>query len=292
MRLGKKFVPHALACALVVAAAAAGCTSPSAGGGGAAPGAGEPVGNVGAQVENGPAPTATSVRAARGSFAYTTRNVNGSGFNSGVLYTPSAQGTYGAILLIPPFLVNSSALAPQAQLYASNGFVVLAMNANTTADFPAQRAQQGRAALTFLKTQAKVDNSRIGVGGYSMGGGATMEVVSSDPSIKAGVPWVPWNIGRTFPNDRVPTLIIGASGDTVAPLAQHGRIFYNSIPSGVPKGLVVAPGSHFMPSTPPAGARQLALAWMKYFVDGDARYRPFITTQSSGVTVTLASVPN
>jgi pimeloyl-ACP methyl ester carboxylesterase len=286
----RKFVPSAVACVFALAIGVAGCTNP---GGPTDPGPtdpGTPGPAPGGGYENGPAPTAASAGRARGSFAYTTRNVNGSGFNSGVLYTPSTGDRYGAILLIPPFMVNSSALAPQAQLYASNGFVVLAMNANTTADFPAQRAQQGRAALTFLKTQAKVDASRIGVGGYSMGGGATMEVVSSDSTIKAGVPWVPWNIGRTFPGDRVPTLIIGASGDTVAPMSSHARPFYNSIPSGVPKGLVTTSGSHFMPSTPPAGARQLALSWMKYFVDGDTRYRPLIA-QASGVQATFASLP-
>jgi hypothetical protein len=287
----RKFVPTALACVFTLAIGVAGCTNP--GPGPTDPGPtdpGTPGPAPGGGYQNGPAPTQSSVSAARGPITYTTRTLNGSGFASGTLYTPSGNGPYGAIILIPPFLVNASALAPQAQLYASNGFVTLALNANSTSDFPAQRAQQARAALTLLKQQPKVDASRIGVGGYSMGGGATMEVISSDSTIKAGVPWVPWNIGRTFPNDRVPTLIIGASGDTVAPMGQHATPFYNSIPSGVPKGIVTAPGSHFMPSTPPAGARQLALSWMKYFVDGDTRYRPFIS-QASGVTVRYSSLP-
>jgi hypothetical protein len=277
-----------LAC-LLVAAGIAGCTNP----GPVDPGPVDPgptTPGPGGGRQNGPAPTASSAGAARGPFAYGTRSVNGSGFASGTLYTPNQAGTYSAILLIPPFMVNASALAPQAQLYASNGFVVLAMNANTTADFPAQRAQQGRAALTFLKTQPKVDASRVGVGGYSMGGGATMEVIQSDPTIKAGVPWVPWNLGRTFPNTRVPVAIIGASGDTVAGMSTHARPFYNSVPAGVPKVLVTTSGSHFMPSTPPAGARQIALSWMKYFVDGDTRYRPFMS-QASGVQTISASLP-
>jgi len=195
------------------------------------------------------------------------------------LYTPSGGGAQkGGGLLIPPFLVNNSALLPQAQLYASNGFIVLSLNARTTADFPSSRAAQGRAALNVLKQQNGVDSSRIGVGGYSMGGGATMEVISSDPTIKAGVPQVPWDIGRTFPNDRVPVMILGGSADTVAPPAQHASIFYSSVPASTPKGIgIVSGASHFIPSTPTPGMNQLAISWMKLFVDGDTRYRQFIT---------------
>jgi len=256
--------------------AVAGCSKPPASSAApAAPAADE----VGTFEECGPAPTATSVRAGRGPMSYTSRSVTGTGFAMSTLYTPTGGcAKKGGILLIPPFLVNNSALLPQAQLYASNGFVVLSLNARTTGDFPSSRAAQGRAALNVLKAQSSVDAARIGVGGYSMGGGATMEVISSDPSIKAGVPQVPWDLGRTFPNNRVPVMIIGGSADTVAAPAQHASVFYSSVPASTPKGIaIVAGASHFMPSTPPAGVHQLALSWMKYFVDGDTRYRQFIT---------------
>jgi dienelactone hydrolase len=282
-------VARALACAFAVSVAITGCTRPSGGG---APAAAAPSDEVTAQVECGPAPTAASVRSARGSFSYTSRSVTGTGFARSTVYTPSGGcASKGGIILIPPFLVNNSALLPQAQLYASNGFIVLSLNARTTGDFPSSRASQARAALSVLKAQPGVDATRIGVGGYSMGGGATMEVISADPSIKAGVPQVPWDIGRTFPNNRVPVMIIGASADTVAPPSSHATPFFNSVPASVPKGLaIVAGASHFMPSTPPAGVYQLAISWMKYFVDGDTRYRPFITNPGGMSTFRLSGL--
>jgi hypothetical protein len=73
-------------------------------------------------------------------------------------------------------------------------------------------------------------------------------------------------------------MILGGQADTVAPPAQHASVFYSSIPSSTPKGIALSAGaSHFIPSTPPAGFTQLAVAWMKYYVDGDVRYKPFIT---------------
>jgi dienelactone hydrolase len=302
----KTVVAHALACVLALTIGITGCTRPGGGttpppGGGddhdmpgmpgddhSMPGGG---GGPSASEENGPAPTQSSVRAARGPFTYTSRSVTGSGFAASTIYTPSGGGKKGGIILIPPFLVNNSALLPQAQLYASNGFVVLSLNARTTGDFPTARATQARAALNVLKQQPTVDASRIGVGGYSMGGGATMEVISSDPTIKAGVPQVPWDIGRTFPNNRVPVMIIGASADTVAPPAQHATPFYNSIPASVPKGLAIVSGaSHFAPSTPTAAMRQLGLAWFKYYVDGDARYKQFIVNPGGLSTFRISGV--
>jgi pimeloyl-ACP methyl ester carboxylesterase len=276
-----KVLAHALACVAALSIALAGCTRPPAGtpSPGEAP-AGAP-GDVSAAAENGPAPTATSVRASNGPFRYTQRRVTGAGFASATLYTPTGvSGKTGGILLVPPFMVNNSALIPQATLYASNGFTVLSLNAQTVADFPTQRANQGRAALNVLKAQPNVDSSRLGVGGYSMGGGATMEIISinPDPGIKAGVPQVPWDIGRTFPQNRVPVMILGGSADTVAPPAQHASVFYASIPASTPKGIAIVSGaSHFIPSTPTPGMRQLALSWMKYYVDGDSRYKQFIT---------------
>ena len=273
----KTVIAHAMVCAIALSIAVTGCTRPGGASAPAAPAAAAAEGAVGALAENGPAPTQSSVRSARGPFAYSTRSVRGTGFASGTLYTPNQAGTFGAILLLPPFMINASALAPFAQRYASNGFVVLAMNARSTADFPSSRATQGRAALTFLKTQAKVDSGRVGVGGYSMGGGATMEMIAGDPSIKAGVPMVPWHLGRTFPRNQVPVMILAAGSDAVAGNSSHSIPFYNSVPASTPKGLAIFSGqSHFMPSSPPAGMTQLGVAWMKYFVDGDARYKQFI----------------
>jgi fermentation-respiration switch protein FrsA (DUF1100 family) len=278
-------VPLVLAGGAVLALAVAGCTEGGPGPSGPPTTAPVTVAPAPGGIQNGPAPTLDSVSAATGPYRYTTKNVTGPDFASSTLYTPSglsSTGKWGGIILIPPDLGNNSAFA---QRYASNGFVVLSLNAQSTGDDQTARATQAKAALSVLKAQPTVDAARIGVGGSSMGGGATMQLVDADPSFKAAVPMVPLNPGKTYPNDRVPTLIFGGSADTEAPPAQNATVFFNSIPAATPHGLAIVSGAtHFIPNTPTAGFTQLAVAWMKYYIDGDTRYLPFITSQPDGLS--------
>jgi dienelactone hydrolase len=277
--------------AMVLVVAMAGCTRP--GGGGSTttttfdPGPG-PGPGPGGSYEKGPDPTAASAAAA-GTFAVTTSRASGSGFGGGVIYTPTAEGSYGGIVLAPPFTVQNSANADTARHLATHGFVVFAFDTFTASDFPSSRATQGKAALTYLTqtsgSRSKVDASRLAFGGFSMGGGATMEVANSMPSLKAALPMVPWNLIKSFPNVKVPTLIIAAQSDSVAGVSSHAQPFYRSIPASTPKTYVEVRGaSHFMPATPPAAVKRYAVAWMKRYVDNDMRYAPFTTERDTSLS--------
>src|SRR5256886_13336511 len=80
--------------------------------------------------------------------------------------------------------------------------------------------------------RAEVDASRLGVSGHSMGGGGTLEASVSRPSLKAAVPMAPWDANtKNFSSDTVPTLIVAAQNDSIAPVNQHALVFYNSIPT-------------------------------------------------------------
>jgi dienelactone hydrolase len=282
--------------ALVLAVAMAGCTLPRPGGGTTTTsttmpdmdhdhGTPDPGGS---SYQKGPDPTAASAASA-GTFAVTTSQASGSGFGGGLIYTPTAAGTYGGIVLAPPFTVQNSANADMARHLATHGFVVFAFDTFSASDFPSSRATQGKAALTYLTqtsaSRSKVDASRLAFGGFSMGGGATMEVANSMPNLKAAMPMVPWNTIKSFPNDRVPTLIIAAQSDTVAAVSSHAQPFYRSIPAGTPKTYVEVRGaSHFMPATPPAAVKRYAVSWMKRYVDNDSRYAPFTTQRDSSLS--------
>jgi predicted dienelactone hydrolase len=281
----------------VLAVTAAGCT-----GGGNPPPTTVPTppttspGGGGGSHQKGPNPTASSVGATNGGFATATINISGqSGFAGGKIYYPTdtSQGTYGAIVLAPPYLVNSTATDPMAQRISSHGFVVLNFDANSTSDFPSARATQAKAAIQYLLSSSvanRIDSSRLAIGGYSMGGGATLEVARDTPSLKAAVAMVPWNTVTNFSGIRVPTAILGGDADTVAPPAQHGQVFYNSIPASTPKLIAeVSGGSHFVPSTPPASFTQYAVAWLKIFVDGDTRYTPYVQTKASDISTFMKS---
>jgi pimeloyl-ACP methyl ester carboxylesterase len=237
----------------------------------------------------GPAPTESNTTGS-GSFSVTTASASGaSGFGGGRLYSPTAAGTYGGIVLAPPFTVQNSANADTARFLASHGFVVLAYDAFTAADFPSSRARQGEAALRYLtetsSVRSKVDASRLAFGGFSMGGGATMKVANRNPQLKAAMPMVPWHTTKSFPNDRVPTLILAAQVDSVASTSSHAEPFYRSIPAGTPKTYVEDRGaSHFMPMSLPGPLKRYAVSWMKRYVDNDQRYAPFTTQRDSSLS--------
>jgi predicted alpha/beta-hydrolase family hydrolase len=289
----RTFAGAVLSSAALLAGAAA-CTTPSPGPGPITPtppgdGGGGGGGGGGGSYAKGPNPTSSSTTS-RGSFSVSTSRVSGaSGFGGGQVYAPPAGQTYGGIILAPPFTVQNSANADTARFLASHGFVVLAYDANTAMDFPPARARQGEAAMRWLTSSSsvrdRVDSSRMAFGGFSMGGGATMEVANRTPSLKAAMPMVPWHSTKSFSNVRVPTLILAAQNDTVAGNSSHSKRFYASIPAGTPKTYVEDRGaSHFMPMSLPGPLKRYAVSWMKRYVDNDTRYAPFLTQRDSSLS--------
>jgi alpha/beta superfamily hydrolase len=289
MRL-RSFTGAVLSSATLLAGAAA-CTTPSPGPIGPSPTTlpGGGGGGGGGSYAKGPNPTSSSTTSS-GTFSVSTSRVSGaSGFGGGQVYAPPAGQTYGGIILAPPFTVQNSANANTARFLASHGFVVLAYDANTAMDFPSQRASQGEAAMRWLTNSSsvrdRIDSSRMAFGGFSMGGGATMEVANRTPSLKAAMPMVPWHSTKSFSRVTVPTLFLTAQNDTVAGNSSHSIPFYNSIPSGTPKTYAEARGtSHMMPQNLTPALKRYAVSWMKRYVDNDTRYTQFITQRDSSLS--------
>jgi predicted dienelactone hydrolase len=247
--------------------------------------------------ERGPAPTEASIRAAQGPFVISETNVarnTVSGFGGGDIYAPNdtTKGTFGAVAMAPGFTATRSSLAWLAPRIASQGFVVFNIDTLTTSDQPAQRGQELLAALDFLTrnstAKGKIDASRLAVMGHSMGGGGTLEAARSRPSLQAAVPLTPWDLNRNFAGVTVPTLIIGAQADTIAPPAQHSIPFFNSMPSTDDKGyLELAGATHFAPNIPNSTISEFSIAWLKRFVDNDTRFEQFLCP-GPGVTSTVS----
>ena len=113
-----------------------------------------------------------------------------------------------------------------------------------------------------------MDASRLGASGHSMGGGGTLEASLTRPSLKAALPLAPWDTTKNFSNDSVPTLIVGAQNDTIAPVGQHAKAFYNSLSAARPKMyLELAGASHFATNSANTTVAQYAIAWLKRFID-------------------------
>ncbi|MEU1487854.1 alpha/beta hydrolase [Streptomyces sp. NPDC005752] len=236
--------------------------------------------------ERGPAPSNSSIEASRGSYATSQTTVSSlsvSGFGGGTIYYPTstADGTFGAVVIAPGFTAYQSSIAWLGPRLASQGFVVFTIDTNTTADQPASRGDQLLAALDYLtersSARTRVDASRLGVMGHSMGGGGTLEAAKDRPSLKAAIPLTGWNTDKTWPEVRTPTLVVGADGDTVASVASHSKPFYNSLPSSLDKAYLELRGAtHFTPNTSNTTIAKYSISWLKRFIDDDTRYEQFL----------------
>ena len=236
--------------------------------------------------ERGPAPTSASVEATRGSFAVSQTTVSSfaaRGFGGGTIYYPTTTtaGTFGAVVISPGYTARQSSIAWLGPRLASQGFVVMTIDTNTTSDQPASRGDQLQAALTYLtgssSVRSRIDASRLAVMGHSMGGGGALEAIKDNPAIQAAIPMTPWNLDKTWYEVTTPTMIIGAQNDSVAPVSSHSEPFYNTIPTSTDKAYLELRGaSHFAPNSSNTTIAKYSISWLKRYVDDDTRYTQFL----------------
>ncbi|MEU0471303.1 alpha/beta hydrolase family protein [Streptomyces olivaceus] len=236
--------------------------------------------------ERGPAPTESSIEAPRGSYSVADTRVSSlsvTGFGGGTIYYPTSttDGTFGAVVISPGYTAYQSSIAWLGPRLASQGFVVFTIDTNTTLDQPDSRGRQLLAALDHLtgrsSVRARIDSSRLGVMGHSMGGGGSLEAAKSRPSLRAVIPLTPWNLDKTWPEVSTPTLVVGADGDTIAPVASHAEPFYSSLPSATDRAyLELNNATHFSPNTSNTTIAKYSISWLKRFIDNDTRYEQFL----------------
>lgn len=236
--------------------------------------------------ERGPDPTVSSIEAPRGSYAVsqtTVPSLGVSGFGGGTVYYPTstADGTFGAVVISPGFTAYQSSIAWLGPRLASQGFVVFTIDTLTTVDQPDSRGRQLLSALDYLtrssSVRGRIDASRLGVMGHSMGGGGSLEAAKSRTSLKAAIPLTGWNLDKTWPELRTPTLVVGADGDTVAPVSSHSEPFYESLPNSLDRAyLELNNASHFTPNSSNTTIAKYSVSWLKRFIDNDTRYEQFL----------------
>ncbi|MCG5212563.1 dienelactone hydrolase family protein [Streptosporangium sp. KLBMP 9127] len=245
--------------------------------------------------ERGPAPSNSSIEASRGPFATSQTSVSRisvTGFGGGTIYYPTStsEGTFGAVAIAPGFTATQSSMAWMGPRLASQGFVVFTIDTNTTSDQPASRGRQLLAALDYLtqnsSVRTRIDSSRLGVMGHSMGGGGTLEAAESRPSLQAAIPLTAWNTNKNFSSVRVPTLIVGAENDSIASVITHSIPFYSSLPSTADKAYLELNGaSHFAPNSSNTTIAKYSISWLKRFIDNDTRYEQFLCPAPSGSAI-------
>ncbi|WP_028812047.1 dienelactone hydrolase family protein [Streptomyces flavidovirens] len=236
--------------------------------------------------ERGPAPTTASIEAPSGPYAVSRTAVSSlgvTGFGGGTVYYPTStsDGTFGAVAVSPGFTASQSSIAWLGPRLASQGFVVFTIDTLSRYDQPGSRGRQLLAALDYLTERStvrgRIDSSRLGVMGHSMGGGGSLEAAKSRPSLQAAIPLTGWNTDKTWPEIQTPTLVVGADGDTVAPVASHSEPFYESLPSSLDKAyLELNNATHYTPNSSNTTIAKYSISWLKRFIDNDTRYEQFL----------------
>jgi predicted dienelactone hydrolase len=232
--------------------------------------------------ERGPAPTVASIEAVTGPFATARTTVPASavkGFGGGTIYYPTTttDGTFGAIAISPGFTASQSSVAWYGPRLASQGFVVITIDTLSVLDQPDSRGTELLAALDYLvqtsPVRTRIDGTRLGVMGHSMGGGGTLRASTTRPALQAAIPLTPWHTTKSWPSDQVPTLIVGADNDTTAPVAQHAEPFYQSLSSTPDKAyLKLNNATHSAPTSANTTIAKYSISWLKRFIDNDTRY--------------------
>jgi dienelactone hydrolase len=226
-----------------------------------------------------------------------------------IYYPVGASAPYASLPIVPGFLAAESSIADWGPFLASWGFVVMTIGTSNSTGAPDTSVDQNaRAAalldaLTTIKGEntrsgsplsGQLDLSRLGVAGWSKGGGGTLIDANTTPSLKAVFAMEPWNVDNsgnvgTYPNDTVPTLMFAGTADGLAgpPMPQTQ---YMSIPATTPKLLYeITGGSHYVSTSPTNSTTDMApdsmstgnvarfgLSWLKVFMECDDRFRPFL----------------
>ena len=90
-----------------------------------------------------------------------------------------------------------------------------------------------------------------------------------------------------FSKITIPTLVFAAEADRIAPVDKHAWLHYQTLPKTTAKAFIeFAGGNHFFGNSPAERMSsnidvhdlmgRFAIAWLKFYVDNDERYRPFI----------------
>jgi dienelactone hydrolase len=259
-------------------------------------GAGGSTAPAGAFAPRGPEPTEQSANGmAKG--PYTVESMT-SGYKDGtfddatIWYPTDADAPFGCVSVVPGFLSPQSSIRNWGPFLASHGIVTITIGV-PGGDQPNVRATKLMSALDTCVAEntrassplmGKISEAHLGVSGWSMGGGGTLIAASANPELKAAVSFAAWGPSGGASN-KVPVLMFEATADGLAAGMSDG--YYRAVPETVPKMLFEVSGSSHNVANDPAnhsGTIGLyGLSWWKVFLEGDERYRKFLTAPAPSI---------
>lgn len=217
------------------------------------------------------------------------------GDSSELYYPEGATPPFAAMVIVPGFTAQRSDVAPWGEFLASHGIASLVIDTNSTSDQPDTRSRALLDAVESLKKEnmrdgsplrGKLDTTRVGLMGWSMGGGGTWISADSHPELKVAVSLCGWIVQGVGGNTKVPSLQLAVIDDELA--AGMSQPVYTAIPAATPKMLVEwNGGGHWINNSPKSKGNEVGgygLPWIKVFLEGDERYRQFFKRMPPGTS--------
>jgi dienelactone hydrolase len=170
-----------------------------------------------------------------------------------VSYPCTISGKAPATTLTGGFTNTKEDMYWLADHLSSHGFIVIAITPTNNLGLPPGWERAHKGGIDKLKSENsrigsairnKVDTSKLGIMGFSMGGGGTLLAAADlGTQIKTAVPLAPW-LGASIPayrNIKAKTLVISGASDSVAfPATIAG--YYRNLPA-ITKGLAEVRGA-------------------------------------------------
>lgn len=232
-----------------------------------------------------------------GPFDVDTFTVDGGrDYGGGTVFFPTdAEPPFAAFVMCPGFTARQSSIREWGPFFASHGIVIMTMDTSSTRDPVTARDDQLLAALDDLRRenaragsplQGALDLDRLGVSGWSMGGGGSWLAGRATPSLRSVVTLAGHH--RTAGGARavasgltVPTLMMAGSADpAILGGGDQSQQVFDVIADDIPKMLYEIQGEgHFSwgtPRTNNGAVGRYALSWQKVFLEGDERFLQFL----------------
>ncbi len=186
-----------------------------------------------------------------------------------VWYHPGGNAPFPAVVLCHPHSLyggsmHNIVIVKIAQAQAVRSIATLAFNfrgaGRSGGRFAEGIGEQDDvlAALEWLRQQAEVDKERVGLAGYSFGGGVALEAACRTDAVNALALLAPWT-GKPaggWENCRAATYILGGSVDDVV-TTDNLKLIFRHLPE--PKKLEIIDGAdHFMADFSGAAAEKIA----------------------------------
>jgi len=229
---------------------------------------------------------------------------NGPDYDGATIHYPiDAEGPLPSMVLVPGYLSPQSAMARWGPFLASHGIVTMIIGTNRRSEMPEERAAALLDAVRTLEAETlreesplldRLDVDRIGVGGWSMGGGGAQLAAVEDPDLDVVLALCPWKPGRSFDHP-VPVMILGAERDRLASVELHAFAHYRNTSEDTPRlYFEVEDAGHGLAMSPRNAGGDVgrtALIWLRCFLEDRDEYRVLLERPPASAGRYLLSVP-